>query len=80
MKVQVKIYKKNKLIKRMIGDRSKWRKLHAKLASAGADKWFIRVEYGIQKDHRGKDIMFFNEYKGINLAEAKQALSAFIEE
>ena len=64
----------------MSHDRAKFRKMHAKLASAGRQitRFFVRVEYGYNKNVYGKKIMFHNEYIGDNLAEAKLALSAFL--
>ena len=80
MKIIIRLYKKGKVIKWYItSDRTKFRKMYSKLASAVAEKYFVRVEYGYDKDASGKRIMFYNEYFGSNLREAKQALSAFIE-
>lgn len=79
MKINVKVYKNNKLIKRLIANRDKWRKLYSKLASSGADKWQIKVDYGVKEDSFGEKIMFSNSGTYNNLREAKLALNAFIE-
>ena len=80
MKIIVRVYKKGKVIRRwMTQDRTKWRKLHAKLASAGGKKYYVRVEYSIQENAYGKKELFFNEGVYDNSKEAKQALSAFME-
>lgn len=72
MKVTVKLYNGRKIVRRwMTQDKTKWRKLYAKLASAGRQtRYFIRVS-----DENGMK----NEYDGDNLQEAKKALSAFLE-
>lgn len=71
MKIIIRLYNsKNKVIRRLIGKRDNWRKLYAKLASAGARKYLVRVEY--EQDG-------FNEYEGTEATEAKRALKAFLE-
>ena len=77
--MRVIVYKKNKVIKRLIADRSKWRKVYAKLASAGSDKWFVEVNYGYDRDAYGQKVMFKNTGTYNNLKEAKAAFKAFIE-
>jgi hypothetical protein len=80
MTITVRIYnKKNKLIGRRTANRDNWRKLYGKLASAVGHKWFIRVEYGYDKDVYGKRHLFVNEGEYTKLSEAKKALSAFME-
>lgn len=79
MKIYIRLYRKNKVIKRYIGGRANWRKVYAKLASAVAEKYFIRVEYGKQMSVFGTKEMFFNEYEGDSVVDAKKAFKAFIE-
>lgn len=80
MKITIRLYRNNKLIKRLIADRTKWRKVYRKLASAHSEKYLVRVEYNYKKTGKGEKIMFFNEYEGKSLSEAKKALKAFIDE
>lgn len=42
-------------------------------------KAIVRVEYGKQKDHTGKMVMFYNEGEYDNGRDAKHALRAFCE-
>lgn len=80
MEIIIRLYKKGKVVRRYItSDRKKFRKMYAKLASAVADKYYIRVNYGYDKDVFGKREMFYNEYFDTNLKDAKKALSAFLE-
>ena len=80
MMITVRIYKKNKLVGRRMADKSNWRKLYGKLASAGGDKWFVQVAYGYDKNVFGKRTLFKNEGEYTKLSEAKRALSAFLEQ
>ena len=80
MKITIRIYQGKKVVKRMIGTRENWRRLYAKLASARHQtRYFIRVEYGYDKDVFGERVMFDNKYDGDNQKEAKEALRAFLE-
>jgi hypothetical protein len=91
MKIIIRIYKGKKVVKRLIANKDKWRKAYAKLASAVGDKYFVRVEYGEARtnfDHTvcysdgmktKKTDMFYNEYEGTSVTEAKHALQAFME-
>lgn len=80
MKIIVRLYKRNKLIKRLVANRGKWRKVYAKIASAGRQtRFYERVEYGIDRDVFGRKEMFCNEYEGDDQQEAKNALKAFLE-
>ena len=79
MKITVRLYRKGRLIKRTTVDRAKWRKVYAKLASAVAHKYCIKVDYGIFKNVWGKRTMFSNEGIYDTRKEARQALRAFME-
>jgi len=63
----------------MTAKRQNWRRVYAKLASAAAQKYLIRVEYGYDTDWQGKRVLFYNEGEYTTLDEARKALSAFIE-
>lgn len=80
MKLTVRIYnKKNRLVARRVGNRENWRKIYGKLASAVGHKWYILVTYGKSKNVFGETVMFKNEGEYYKLADAKRALSAFME-
>jgi hypothetical protein len=82
MKITIRIYNKNKLIARRIGEYKNWKKLYGKLASAlsqNGTRWVVHVDYGKQLNNLGKMERFTNDYDGHYLAEAKFALKAFIE-
>jgi hypothetical protein len=80
MKIIIRLYDaKGSVIKRITGSRENWRKMYAKLASAVAQKYLVRVEYGIGPTAQKTREMFFNEYEGSSLSEAKVALKAFLE-
>jgi hypothetical protein len=79
MEINVRIYNKGKLVKRRIGQREDWKKIHGKLASAVGDKYLVEVDYGLQEDVFGNKVKFFNKGTYTNSKDAKQALSAFIE-
>lgn len=80
MKIIIRLYRHNRVIKRLIGNRDNWRKLYARLASAVSERYLVRVEYGSGITNKETTEMFYNEYEGESLIEAKQALKAFLEQ
>ena len=56
------------------------RRFMSKLTHVKFEKAIIRVEYGNQKDHRGKQVMFYNEGEYDNAKDAQKALRAFCEQ
>lgn len=84
MKIIIRTYnRKNKLKARRIGNRNKWAKMYGKLRQVVAKndifRIVVRVEYGKKENVYGEKELFWNEYDGNSLKEAKKALSAFIE-
>jgi hypothetical protein len=81
MKIILRVKKNNKCVRRLISRNGlKRRRLFAILASAKPQShYFIRVEYGKDKDNFGHNTLFYNEYIGENKTEAKQSLQAFLD-
>jgi hypothetical protein len=79
MKITVRLYKRGKVIKRLLANRDKWRKIYSKIASAAAQKWYIRVEYGKYKNCFGNIQIFYNDGIYTNEKEAKKVFKIFIE-
>ena len=79
MNIKIKLRTKGKPTRYIMAPRSKWRRLYAKLASARAQKYLVRVEYGKDKTNTGTTEMFYNEGEYDNPRDAREALKAFIE-
>lgn len=79
MTIKIILYRHGQVVRRLYCLRDKWRKAYHKLASAPADRYYVKVTYGFITDYLGKQVKSTNEYDGDNLREAQQALSAFIE-
>ena len=58
---------------------TKTRRLYAKIQAWKFPRIYFRVEYGIRKNDKGKNAMFYNDGYYTNKNEALKALTAFLE-
>lgn len=91
MLLQIRLYRNGKVVGHLSVDRGKWRRAYGKLASAHADRYYVRVDYGMDKTNFEHTVvysdgsttrpteMFYNEYDGTSKQDAQQALKAFME-
>jgi hypothetical protein len=57
----------------------KWRRIYSRIASAVAQKYIIKVDYGKHLDNFDKRTTFINEAECENKRDAKATLSDFLE-